>query len=96
MSIDTRDNSQHDWEDLKEEKPLIYWITRGMILAVVIAIIITLIVFRDPLGVFLSEFCTWVGENPIYGSICLAIVYAVSVVLFVPAALLTAASGWAF
>lgn len=46
--------------------------------------------------IFMSEFIDWIADNPGGGAMVFAIVYAIAVVLFIPALILTIGAGAAF
>ena len=70
-----------------------YWITRIIILTVLITIIILMIVFREEVSDTTTEFLEWLGENPIEGTICLSLIYIVATLIFIPGSLLTLGAG---
>ena len=96
LAEDARNKALENKEHLKTNRPIMYWVTRCIILVLVATSITLLIVFREPIIKAASAFCTWVGEHPFAGCLAIATIYAALIVLFIPALLLTTTSGWAF
>lgn len=70
-----------------------YWGVRLVILAVLIAIIVLIIVYRDWVSETTTSFLEWLAENPALGTLCLALIYIVATLIFLPGSLLTLGAG---
>ena len=79
-----------------KKKPTSYWIIRIVIVIFFITVITLAIIYRTWVSDVLSSFVTWISENPAIGSLCLALVYIVATVLFIPGSILTLGAGYAF
>lgn len=70
-----------------------YWLIRGIILVVLIGFVAFLIIKRDMLSDYTTQFLLWLEKNPMTGLISLSCIYIVSTLLFVPGSLLTLGAG---
>lgn len=66
---------------------------RLAIIAVLVAIIVLMIVYRDLVSETTQEFLEWLRENPALGTLCLALIYIVATLIFLPGSLLTLGAG---
>ena len=62
-------------------------------MAILVALIVLIIVYRDWVSETTQEFLEWLSENPIEGTICLSLIYIVATLIFLPGSLLTLGAG---
>jgi len=71
-------------------------IFRILLLAIIIAVVIVILVEKKRINEFLEAFIGWLQENPNLGPFILVLMFIVTTVLFIPAAVLTVGAGLAF
>ena len=81
---------------VKTNNLLIKWIIRGVIILIIAIVILLIIIYKENVNVFLTNFITWVRNNPVAGPFVLAVVYIVCTILFIPGSILTLGAGLAF
>ena len=91
--------STQDVKDKKkeEEKPKKcnwkYWSVRIAIILLLVAIITLIVIYRDWVSETTQSFLEWLRDNPALGTICLALLYIVATLIFLPGSLLTLGAG---
>ena len=70
-----------------------YWSVRLAIIAILITILILVIIYREDVKEKTEEFLEWLEDNPALGTFCLALIYIVATLAFIPGSLLTLGAG---
>jgi len=64
-----------------------------VIVAILVVLIVLIIVFNKQVSETTQDFLEWLGENPAIGTVCLALIYIVATLFFIPGSLLTLGAG---
>ena len=82
-----------DSQESKKKCNWRYWSVRLVIVAILVVLIVLIIVFNKQVSETTQDFLEWLGENPAIGTVCLALIYIVATLFFIPGSLLTLGAG---
>ena len=92
---DLEANKQQNEQKQPEKKKcdLKYWSIRIAIILLLVVIVILIIIYNEWVKETTTAFLDWLRDNPALGTVCLALIYIVATLIFLPGSLLTLGAG---